>query len=208
MTLPNLITLTRLVLSPIFFILFFTGAWDHRLELFSLLAAWIVFGIIELSDLLDGYLARKMNKTSALGKLFDPFADSVSRITYFFCFTWVGIMPVWAFLLIVYRDLGVSFIRQLATNRGIVMSARLSGKVKAWIYALAGIAGMIKVSVDRLAILKSYNNDSLQIAVAIIFYLCAFVAVFSLVDYLAPMLSKAGRPQDRRPADTRRSDRK
>ena len=60
-------------------------------------------------------------------------------------------MPAWVFLVILYRDLGLSFIRLMAMSKGVAMAANLSGKIKAWVYAVAGGAGLALVSVQSLA---------------------------------------------------------
>ena len=61
----------------------------------SVVVLWSLFILIELSDLLDGAAARKLNTVSGFGKLFDPFADVFARLTYFVCFSYTGIMPLW-----------------------------------------------------------------------------------------------------------------
>ena len=142
MTLPNKLTILRIVLSPVFLFFFFADTFLPVSSMAAVSVLIILFAVIELTDLFVGYFARKLNQTSDLGKVLDPFADSFSRLTYFLCFTFTGLMPIWAFVLVLYRDLGVSFIRLLMAKRGIVMPARLSGKIKAVIYAAAGLGGV------------------------------------------------------------------
>jgi len=64
---------------------------------------------MELSDFVDGRLARRDNQVTAFGKLFDPFADVISRVTYFLAFASIGIMPLWVFLVVLYREFGILF---------------------------------------------------------------------------------------------------
>jgi CDP-diacylglycerol--glycerol-3-phosphate 3-phosphatidyltransferase len=197
MNLPNIFSLSRIFLSPLFFVFFFLDDWTGTDRPVYTAITWILFVLIELSDLLDGFLARKLKKTSDLGKILDPFADSLSRLTYFICFTGKGIMPLWVFLLIVYRDLGVAFVRQIAGGRGIAMGARLSGKIKAWVYAIAGVAGMIRSSVDYFLLSQGILNF-LNIMVTIVFILCAAIAVYSLSDYLKSVFTNQTNDTDRR----------
>ena len=169
-----------MVLSPLFFVLFFIEKWTGWGAVLSVVGCWIVFFLIELSDLLDGYLARRLNQNSEWGKVLDPFADSLSRLTYFACFAGAGIMPLWIFLLLLYRDLGVAYIRIFTSRSGAVMGARLSGKVKAWVYAAGGVAGMARRSSVLLGI---ENRVILSVGIYTVFGLCAAVAVYSLADY-------------------------
>ena len=183
MTLPNLITFSRILLSPVFFCVFYIPRWFGNESIVPLLVLWLLFGIIELTDLIDGKVARKLDQTSDTGKLLDPFADSLSRLTYFLCFAIAGIMEVWIFLILLYRDLSVSFVRLLMAKKGIVMSARMSGKIKAWVYAVSGIVGLGMLTLHNLSI----SGRALEVSETItyvFFALSAAVALWTLGDYL------------------------
>ena len=182
MSAPDRITVARIVLAPIFFVLFFVDRVFQGAGLVSVVGVWIVFLLAELSDALDGLIARRLGKESERGKLLDPYADSVSRLTYFICFSAVSIMPVWALLLVVYRDLSVAFIRVLLSRNGVVLGARLSGKVKAFVYAVAGAAGIVLFSLRKLLILPE-ESPMLTILPNAVFGLCGLIAVWSLIDY-------------------------
>lgn len=140
-----------------------------------------LFLVMEITDGLDGYVARRTGTVSDFGKLFDPFADSLARLTYFLSFVLTGLMPGWIFMLVLYRDLGVAFVRTLAMKKGVAMAAQLSGKIKAWIYALAGVAGILAASAH------SFLPDSLAEAALTTanatFLACAATAVWTMVDY-------------------------
>ncbi len=196
MTLPNLFTLSRIFLSPLFFFFFFLGTWTGNYQFAYILVLWALFILIELSDLLDGFLARRLKRTSELGKILDPFADALSRLTYFICFAGKGIMPLWVLLLIVYRDLGVAFARQVAVGRGIVLGARLTGKIKAWVYAIAGVAGMLRISVDYFTFPQEIIHILNRIS-GIVFIFCALIAVISLIDYLLSVFTNKMKKSDR-----------
>ncbi len=182
MTIPNILTFTRIALSPVFFILFFLPEWMNVNPTVIITALWIVFIVSEVSDFLDGYLARKWDQVSDMGKVLDPFGDSISRLTYFLCFTLSGLMPAWIFIFILYRDLGVSFIRQLVAKKGISMSARFSGKLKAVLYSLSGIGGLIVLTLKNVALFQEYMIY-IENTVFAIFLLSGIVAVWSLIDY-------------------------
>ncbi len=183
MSLADLLTLSRVVLSPVFFVFFFIDDFWGVSEWVSVVGAWLTFGLIELSDLFDGYVARRMKQVSDRGKLLDPFADSFSRLTYFFCFVLFGVMKPWIFLILLYRDLGVGFVRQLALRENFTMGARLSGKFKAWVYAITGIVGMLFFSLKKLLILND-KIVTIEGYVGYIFLVASAVAIWSLSDYI------------------------
>ena len=182
MTLPNKLTILRIILSPLFLLFFFMDTILPVPSLAVVSVLIVLFAVIELTDLLDGYFARKLNQTSDLGKVLDPFADSFSRLTYFLCFTLIGLMPVWVFVLVLYRDLGVSFIRLLMAKRGIVMPARLSGKIKAVIYAAAGFAGVAFFFFLKSGFVPGIIVPA-RVIVEVFFYAAGGVAVWSFIDY-------------------------
>ncbi len=183
MTLPNKITVARIVLAPLFFVSYFLPLWTGRFNGVSAYLILIIFAGIEISDFLDGYLARKHDLVTDLGKVMDPFADVLSRITYFLCFAFTGLMPLWVFLIIIYRELAITFLRMMMMSRGIVVAASLWGKLKAITYAVSGILGVLVVGFDRLGILSDYL-DILKITLLIVFYFSAAAAVGSFLAYL------------------------
>ena len=130
MTVPNILTIFRLVLAPVFIAFFVTNRpW----------AAVVALGVavlFEVTDLLDGYIARRFGQVSALGKLIDPLADSVARFSVFLAFTTEQTVagqpwPVILVALIFYRDASVAYTRIFAASTGVVLAARFSGKLKA-----------------------------------------------------------------------------
>jgi CDP-diacylglycerol--glycerol-3-phosphate 3-phosphatidyltransferase len=195
MTVPDALTSSRLIAAPLYLLAFVGGARVAGVTEASALVLGILFVVIEGSDLLDGYLARKTGNGTELGKLLDPLADSVSRLTYFLCFTVVGIMPLWVFALVLYRDLGVAFARVLAQRDGRVMGARLTGKIKAWVYGIAGFLGTAHLVAQRLLHLDPQSAIIVTTGLQVVYIGCALIAVGSLIDYLLPTISgmKSGR---------------
>jgi CDP-diacylglycerol--glycerol-3-phosphate 3-phosphatidyltransferase len=179
MTVPMMLTGARIVLAPVFF-LFYQLA--ERGSPFVLLGVWGIFGIIEVSDLLDGYYARRLGLESELGKVLDPFADSISRLTYFLAFVGSGLLPLWIFLILIYRDVSVAYIRVMLSHSRVLMPARTSGKLKAWIYAVAGIGGLAAFSQRKLGWLVFGSGLSDGIAFWL-FVIAGAVALWSLTDY-------------------------
>lgn len=134
----NWITLSRIFFGPIFAFFFMQGV-----EKSSMTSFWISFAmliLIEISDGIDGYVARKFNQVTDMGKYLDPLADSMSRLTIFLSFLLVGLIPWWMFLIFLYRDITVSGVRIFAIKEGTVVSARISGKLKAIFQAIGSFA--------------------------------------------------------------------
>ena len=133
-----ILTASRLFFAPGFAYFFLAAVRGHLASpnlpwLFAAIAAVM---LIELSDAFDGFVARARNEVTALGKIFDPICDSLSRLTIFLCFVLVGIMPLWLFLIFMYRDGILNLIRIMNAANGTVLAAKKSGKLKAIIQAL------------------------------------------------------------------------
>jgi CDP-diacylglycerol---glycerol-3-phosphate 3-phosphatidyltransferase len=180
MTLADKLTASRLALAPLFFAAFSWGERFGQIPYIALL--WIIFIVIEASDLFDGLAARRSGTVSDFGKLFDPYADVFARITYFVCFALNGIMPPWAFILILYRELSINFLRMILAQRGIAMGARPGGKLKSATYMSAGVASLAYMSAARLG-LGADILSALGIATLTLFSLAALLAVASFLDY-------------------------
>ncbi|MFH2116023.1 MAG: CDP-diacylglycerol--glycerol-3-phosphate 3-phosphatidyltransferase [Spirochaetota bacterium] len=181
MTPATMVTSIRIILAPLFYLLFTTSMTDGTIGTGSALLLLALFLVMEISDGLDGYVARRTGTVSDFGKLFDPFADSLARLTYFLSFVFTGIMPGWIFILILYRDLGVAFVRTLAMKKGVAMAAQLSGKIKAWIYAIAGVAGILAASAGSF--LPAALADAAVTVASVSFLACAATAVWTMIDY-------------------------
>jgi CDP-diacylglycerol--glycerol-3-phosphate 3-phosphatidyltransferase len=137
-TLPNAITVARIALTPVVYVLLFVPTFAARFT------AFIVFLIAAFSDLWDGYLARKHGWISNFGKLVDPLADKLLLVSTFIPFyilsrrdspdaplPLLGELPLWVLLVIFGRELLVTLIRSYAARGGIVIAAGGSGKLKA-----------------------------------------------------------------------------
>ncbi len=183
MTIPNKLTVGRLVLSPMFFLVYFIPYWTESYYKISAVFLIIIFLGIEISDFLDGFIARKYNLVSDMGKILDPFADVVSRLTYFLCFAFSSIMPLWIFIILMYRELGIIFFRMMMLKKGTVVAASIWGKMKAVTYAVSGIIGVFLVAIMRFGVMSSAVL-SIRLILIIIFMLAAFASVASFITYI------------------------
>lgn len=182
MSLPSLVTAVRIGLSPVFFAIFTIFTKEGEAPLWAALVYWGLFVIMEITDLLDGKIARRTGAVTDFGKFFDPFADSFSRLTYFLAFTVAGFLPPWVFLLVMYRDTTVSFIRLLAMRKNIVVSARRSGKIKAVIYAITCGAILALVTVQALPSLEAVI-PVFSVLKTVMVWVTAATAVWTTIDY-------------------------
>jgi len=173
--LPNIITLVRLALAPVF-VFFFTQntGWGYA----GALALAITF---EFTDVLDGYLARRTGQVSDFGKFIDPLADSVSRFTIFLCFVFLYPSLIWAVAILFWRDSLVATLRIMGATKGVIISARLSGKVKASIQGTAAISTLCFLTWPNLV---GMGQENIETYAKIVMAITAAYTLFSLVDYL------------------------
>jgi CDP-diacylglycerol--glycerol-3-phosphate 3-phosphatidyltransferase len=140
--LPNLLTFSRLLLIPIFVLLFSQPTPDRSI------AAAAVFGIAAITDLLDGYLARRRSEVTRLGRLLDPIADKLLVLSGVILL--VGFQRVSAVvaILMIGREVAVTGVRAIAAAEGIVLSAETTGKYKMTAQVLAILFLIMAESVD------------------------------------------------------------
>jgi len=146
--LPNAITVSRLFLTA-GFILFVA-----KESTWGLLTALILFIIAAVSDFVDGWLARKMNLVTPLGKLLDPLADKILVCSAFVFLTAEGLCPVWVTALIIGREFLVTGLRQIAIEAGQVLAADRLGKWKTAFQLTYLIAGMVRLTLDTMESVK------------------------------------------------------
>jgi CDP-diacylglycerol--glycerol-3-phosphate 3-phosphatidyltransferase len=151
-----------------------------------LLVLMILLVLVECTDFLDGYFARKRGLVSDFGKLFDPFADVMLHITAFFCFTYTGFMPHICFLIIFYREFGMIFLRMIILMRGTALAARPGGKLKTVLYVVAcfwTLAYLVYVN-SGLNLIGTLHLNIIGAVSRGLFYVCTLAALISFVDYL------------------------
>jgi len=184
MTLADKVTSTRLVLAPFFFGFYFLPHWLPISPVWTVPVLWSLFIISELTDLLDGMVARSRKEVSDFGKLFDPFADTLVRITYFLCFVVDGIFPAFLLVVVLYREFGILFLRLLMMKRGIAMGARSGGKIKAVAYMIAGAIALLASSAVRLGYSDNIFGIIRWVAIAL-FSISVALSLSSFADYLS-----------------------
>ncbi len=124
LNLPNFLTLFRILLIPVFIILFVNPNPDQSL------AAAIVFTVAAVTDMLDGYIARRTGQVTKLGKLLDPVADKLLVLSALILLMNVDRVSALVALLIIGREVAVTGIRAIAAGEGMIIPAETTGKYK------------------------------------------------------------------------------
>lgn len=167
MNLPNKITIARMFLVPVLIVLYYMYPNTY--------APAIIFIIASLTDMLDGYLARKNDQITAFGKFIDPLADKILAITALILFLESEILPAVPVIIVIYREFAVSGFRLVAANRGVTIAAGKTGKIKTTLQFI-GIA-MILIAIG------GNFNQLLSIGVITI-YLSVVMTVVSFIVYI------------------------
>ncbi len=166
--LPNTITLLRIGIVPFLFILLLDPG-----EFWSLILA-ILFVIASITDVFDGYFARKYNLITTMGKFLDPIADKLIINTAMIVMIPIGRIPAWIVAITIIRDLIVDVIRSIASSEGNYIQASPIGKQKTLAQTIAITALMIHYSI--------FGIDA-HVVGTIILYIALLFTIYSGVDY-------------------------
>ena len=120
---PNALTMLRLVLIPVFVVVFFSTPRDQ-----DKVAAFIIFAVASITDMFDGMLARKLNQITDFGKLFDPLADKVMVVTAMVCQAIIGVFPWVAIIIVAAKELVMLFGGMFMLSKGVVVYSNYWGK--------------------------------------------------------------------------------
>ena len=127
MTTATKITLARVAMIPIYLVLMYLSGGQPGLWMWLALA---LFMVASLTDFVDGYIARHYNQVSDFGKFLDPLADKLLTIAVMTQFCEWGRFPAWALMIVLTREFAVTGLRLVAVQKGNVIAAGWSGKVK------------------------------------------------------------------------------
>ncbi|HCU30815.1 MAG: CDP-diacylglycerol--glycerol-3-phosphate 3-phosphatidyltransferase [Sphaerochaeta sp.] len=188
MNIPNKLTVSRLIMAPMFFIAFHLGVWfGEDFQSLSSILTLLLWALTELTDLLDGQIARRRNLVTDLGKVMDPFADTFSRLTYFVCLSGAGVMPLWTFILIMWREFSILFVRMLMMGKGKPVAANIWGKSKAVLYAISGALGILYIALDNWLSDAPFMEGA-RIGLYVVFVLAALSSVMSFLTYIKAII--------------------
>lgn len=164
MNIANKVTTVRMIMVPIFVVLYLIFG-----KMFNIVA--IVYALAALTDALDGHLARSRNLVTTFGKFMDPLVDKILTMSGFILLTSTNLVPSWAVILIIARELIITGLRTLAASNNITIAASKGGKAKTLSQCIS-------------TVLLLLNNNALNTIGLVIFYLAVIITVISGIDYL------------------------
>ena len=173
MNLPNLLSLIRIILTPLFIILLFSDV--PTAKFFALL----VFVIAAITDAYDGHLARKYNQITPEGKFLDPLADKILVLSAFISFAFIGIIDFWMVGVIIFRDLFITGLRLIISNRGFEFVTTNISKYKTAFQLTLIILTLIFLTIEGMSIVELTPTLNLIRHYNIIYILTLLTAIFT-----------------------------
>ncbi|WP_286232512.1 CDP-diacylglycerol--glycerol-3-phosphate 3-phosphatidyltransferase [Thalassotalea sediminis] len=180
-TIPNQITLFRIILIPIFITVFYLPiSWNH-------FGAFAVFWLAAVSDALDGYLARRLNQSSAFGAFIDPVADKLMVAAALIMIAadfevWYIAVPA---MIMISREIFISALREFMSSKGKrdIVAVSTLGKYKTAAQML-GVMGLIwQPDYDIPLILFNFPHEILMFAAYGFYYIATILTVITMVSY-------------------------
>ena len=166
-TTANKITVLRIILVPVFMVLLYLG------QTYWALAVYIIACV---SDFVDGKIARKYNQSTDFGKFMDPLADKMLVLAAMCYFVEVGLIPGWVVAVVLLREFGVSGLRLLAVEQGIVIAAAWSGKIK---------TGVTMVALGVLILAGQSWFPAPEVIAVVCWLLILITTLYSGIEYFA-----------------------
>jgi len=165
---PNLLTLTRIFVTPILVSFLLTSGEEN--EIYGV----ILFLAASSTDFLDGYIARKRKEETVLGKLLDPLADKLLTCAVFIALVELRLAPAWLVYMIISREIIVTGIRAKALQKGIIITASTLGKIKTFAQVLC---------ITLLILGKKYLGDYFLLG-KIFLWMVLILAIWSGLAYI------------------------
>ena len=170
---PNILTIIRLLLIP--FIVFYIFASNYLL-------AFIFFTISGLTDIIDGFIARKLNLVSNFGKLMDPLADKLTQIATLTSLVFVNIIPIWILLIVILKEFimicGASFLY----GKDVVVYSKWYGKLSTVLFFFAIVLSLL---IKQFGVTGIWTNIDLGM-----FTIALVATIFSFVMYVKDLYQK------------------
>ncbi|HOT77676.1 MAG TPA: CDP-diacylglycerol--glycerol-3-phosphate 3-phosphatidyltransferase [Candidatus Wallbacteria bacterium] len=190
----NKISVFRVLIIPVFMFLFIIKPEPGAVNYYRI-AAWLVFIVAAVSDLIDGYYARNYEKVTKFGKLIDPIADKMLVTAALLCLVECGTVSSWVAFLIIGRDIAISGMRIIAAAHGSIIAASPLGKWKTVLQLTAIITALTFYSFDEMLKMSQFAGSMNQSAAVVYYrlyekpiidalmYISAFISLVSGYDY-------------------------
>jgi CDP-diacylglycerol--glycerol-3-phosphate 3-phosphatidyltransferase len=188
MNLPNKLTVLRIALVAVFmFFLFLRGVPAKILALAA-------FVIASLTDILDGYIAKKYNMVTDFGRLMDPIADKILVISAFLAFVEMELVPAWMVVIIIFRDVAVTGLRMSALTKGKVISADEGGKHKmvSQVFAILAILFFLILKEAGTEVFNFWNASTERVYRDAIFILMLITTLLTLISGMSYLIKNRG----------------
>lgn len=180
MNLPTQVTVLRIILTPIFLYTLFLE------QLIFKYISFIIFGIASLTDLYDGYYAKKYGYVTKWGKFLDPLADKILVSSALIAFNILGYIKLWVVIVIILRDFLITGLRSYALYKNRPMVTREWARWKTFLQMSSVFVVFIFLLIDYHAM--SYQREFVIVKlikkIGLIDKLMAFVAIFTLITGL------------------------
>ncbi|MDP3789862.1 MAG: CDP-diacylglycerol--glycerol-3-phosphate 3-phosphatidyltransferase [Candidatus Omnitrophota bacterium] len=178
MNLPNKLTVSRIILVFVFMIfLFSNGVLAKILALLTFVAA-------SATDLLDGYIAKKMDMVTDFGKLMDPIADKILVLAAFLAFVEMELVPAWMVVIIIFREVTITGLRLSALGRGKVVAADDGGKHKmvSQVFSIFAILLFLVFREAGIKVFDFWNSSTERVYKDTIFFLMLITTTMTLIS--------------------------
>jgi CDP-diacylglycerol--glycerol-3-phosphate 3-phosphatidyltransferase len=158
-------------------------------NVYSRALSLVIFAFASLTDLWDGYLARKYGIITGFGKFMDPLADKILTSTAFISFAALGYVEPWMIMLIIIREFFITGLRSLAAYRGMVISPTASAKFKTGLQMLTIVAILLYINLKTIMPAMGYTGDFFELELVIQIFdwmvlITMVVTVLTGIDYL------------------------
>lgn len=170
---PNILTVIRFLLIPVILICIFTNNY---------LLAFVVFTISGLTDILDGFIARKFDLISNFGKLMDPLADKLTQISLLCALAWQNIIPFWILMIVLLKEIIMVIGASFLYGKSVVVYSRWYGKLATVLFYIAIVCSLL---------LKQFALSGLWSQLDLGIYCLALITtIFALVMYVKDLYKK------------------
>jgi CDP-diacylglycerol---glycerol-3-phosphate 3-phosphatidyltransferase len=191
---PNIITLVRIAAIPVFLVFTYYESREN-----SFIAA-LVYSATAATDFLDGWLARRKNLVTVIGKFLDPLADKLIAMAALVMLVHLGRVAAWVVIVVMAREFAVTGLRTIAMSEGIVIAAGQEGKYKTALQLVAIVFLLLHYAYPIDFILGTGIVDANRVG-TVLLYISVFFSVWSAWKYFAGFIDAVYRKDEQAARD-------